>query len=291
MKERLFSTADLGRLLGVSEATVKRWADTGRIGCFRTPGGHRKFRVCDLAVFVEATGYEVTGALAALLHDGRTDRTVEQAVLADDLGRLAERYESLATRGDVDAIESLLSCLRTRGVCLATAIDLVVGPAFSSIGSRWSAGDLSIVEEHVATNATVEALGRLTDAAGTEEAPLALTACLEGEDHVLGARAVATVLESLGLRAVLVGANTPVSALEQHLRRHPIGVLAISSKQPPDAEEFARQIRHLARATQRAGTRLLLGGDGFSLLPDAMQSKLEVLGSCRALAGAVSNGS
>ena len=42
---------NLGRaceLLGVNESTVRRWADSGEIRCFRTPGGHRRFAEEDL---------------------------------------------------------------------------------------------------------------------------------------------------------------------------------------------------------------------------------------------------
>lgn len=41
----------LGRactILGVNESTVRRWADTGKIRVFRTPGGHRRFAEADL---------------------------------------------------------------------------------------------------------------------------------------------------------------------------------------------------------------------------------------------------
>ena len=37
---------NLGRaceILGVNQSTVRRWADSGQIRCFRTPGGHRRF--------------------------------------------------------------------------------------------------------------------------------------------------------------------------------------------------------------------------------------------------------
>jgi excisionase family DNA binding protein len=34
--------------LGVDEATLRHWADTGRVRTFRTPGGHRRFREDDL---------------------------------------------------------------------------------------------------------------------------------------------------------------------------------------------------------------------------------------------------
>ncbi len=42
---------NLGRaceILGVNQSTVRRWADSGQIRCFRTPGGHRRFAEEDL---------------------------------------------------------------------------------------------------------------------------------------------------------------------------------------------------------------------------------------------------
>jgi excisionase family DNA binding protein len=38
--------------LGVHSSTLRRWADDNTVPCFRTPGGHRRFRMVDLDAFV-----------------------------------------------------------------------------------------------------------------------------------------------------------------------------------------------------------------------------------------------
>lgn len=43
-------------ILGVNESTVRRWADSGEIRCFRTPGGHRRFAEGDLYAMTESGG-------------------------------------------------------------------------------------------------------------------------------------------------------------------------------------------------------------------------------------------
>ena len=48
----IISTKQVAQVLGVSEATVKRWSDAGTLRCFRTPGGHRKFRLRDVKAFL-----------------------------------------------------------------------------------------------------------------------------------------------------------------------------------------------------------------------------------------------
>lgn len=52
MKDRLMSTSEVAQILGVSHATIKRWTDDGTLPCFRSPGGHRKFRDRDIREFV-----------------------------------------------------------------------------------------------------------------------------------------------------------------------------------------------------------------------------------------------
>ncbi len=39
----VFTSSQAARYLGVSLATVRRWADAGHLDCYRTPGGQRRF--------------------------------------------------------------------------------------------------------------------------------------------------------------------------------------------------------------------------------------------------------
>jgi excisionase family DNA binding protein len=41
--------------LGVAQSTVRKWSDSGRLGAFYTPGGHRRFRRGDLDEFLSGS--------------------------------------------------------------------------------------------------------------------------------------------------------------------------------------------------------------------------------------------
>ena len=47
------SLTEASELLGVHPTTLRRWTDAGSVPCFRTPGGHRRFRVADLAAWMQ----------------------------------------------------------------------------------------------------------------------------------------------------------------------------------------------------------------------------------------------
>ncbi|MEO1483980.1 MAG: helix-turn-helix domain-containing protein [Myxococcota bacterium] len=46
--DKLMTTQEAAKLLGVGPSSVKRWADDGRLPTIKTPGGHRRFRARDV---------------------------------------------------------------------------------------------------------------------------------------------------------------------------------------------------------------------------------------------------
>jgi len=292
MQDTIFSTADLADLLRVSCATVKRWADHDRIRCFKTPGGHRKFRLSDIANFLERTGYRASGVLAAILNDARSNHAVEEAVIRRDLEAVVPAFERRALRGDVEGLGCLLSALSANGVRLSEAFDAVMGPAFQSIGDRWLSGELTVVDEHIATNAAIEALGRVRGRIQPEPGDVrtAMCACLPGEYHELGIRAVAVILERHGFRATSSGADTPLDAIEARLRVRPTTLLALSARRVPEDPETIAAIRRLVASAARSGTTVVLGGPGFAHAPDEVRALATVYESCAKFAEALRDG-
>ncbi len=88
---RWVSLARACEILGVNESTVRRWADSGEIHVFRTPGGHRRFAEEELLALVEGGGRRPDRELGSAaisrirrqLHSPHTDagwyREIEQA--------------------------------------------------------------------------------------------------------------------------------------------------------------------------------------------------------------------
>jgi len=42
-RQLVFTSSQAARYVGVSLATIRRWADAGHLSCYRTPGGQRRF--------------------------------------------------------------------------------------------------------------------------------------------------------------------------------------------------------------------------------------------------------
>jgi len=59
----VFTSSQAAVYLGVSLATIRRWTDAGHLGCYRTPGGQRRF-----------SRDQLDGFLKTLHHNGAADR-------------------------------------------------------------------------------------------------------------------------------------------------------------------------------------------------------------------------
>lgn len=51
--ERPLTTGQVAEAFGVHPTTVIAWADAGKLRCFRTPGGARRFRPQDVAELMQ----------------------------------------------------------------------------------------------------------------------------------------------------------------------------------------------------------------------------------------------
>jgi len=105
MTERIYTTVDVAKLCKVSLRTVIRWVDDGKLGSFRTPGGHRRVRENDLHQFM--TRFKIPFAIAAkgeakkiLVMD---DKSRLEGMLQQVLRRSSDLYEIMLAR---DLLES-----------------------------------------------------------------------------------------------------------------------------------------------------------------------------------------
>ena len=66
--------SDAAQTLGVSLNTVRRWSDSGQLACFRSPGGHRRFRRNDVDTLLRGAAGEHAGRPLPAAAAGRWER-------------------------------------------------------------------------------------------------------------------------------------------------------------------------------------------------------------------------
>ena len=236
--ETLLSTAEAARLAGVGTTSVKRWADEGVLECVKTAGGHRRFERATLEAFLRAHGSSPE----------------------DEPG--AHWLELLVSGGTYELRSALFEARGRLGAWYRVADELA--PVITELGERWECGDVSVLDEHVASERIARALAHVTDALPVgEHGPVCLLACAEGDDHTLGLSLAELCLREAGWATLWAGRRTPVADLVAAVERGGIGMVALSaSAVSAEPRAIAAQLRRIEAACHAQGIELALGGRG-----------------------------
>lgn len=179
---------------------------------------------------------------------------------------LAGAYAAALLAGDHVAAEVTIRDAMDAKLSAAEIDELLIAPALWLVGELWERGQLSIADEHIATEISNRVLAlqreaqRVAEARGGRRVMLATP---PGELHVVALRMVANLLEGAGYDIVMLGADVPSSALGTAARRHQAEVVCLSSTMPHRAGQLADVIDEVRLEWPSA--RFVLGGRGVPL--------------------------
>lgn len=264
MKSSVIPTNEVATMLGVTETTVKRWADEGMIPCVRTPGGHRKFLLKDVSRFAQANGITLAGTTPPPMSPLQMEH-LRIGVALKDYRRLSSVFQEETLQADREGLYELLLYLLKNHIPFPAIADEVIRPAMAEIGLLWEKGKLAVNQEHAATHAVLEALARIAPELHRkpEKTLAVLCSCPEQELHDVGLRCLAYSLEAEGWKVRYIGANTPAGDVVRILRNDRPPLVCVSVTITRRKKQLADQLHKIARAARAHGGVFILGGYGI----------------------------
>jgi MerR family transcriptional regulator, light-induced transcriptional regulator len=251
----LLRIGEVSRRAGVSPELLRAWERRyGLLQPTRSAGGLRLYSPADVervALMRRHIAGGIAAAEAAALAlrgvapgaDDRTALAAERAELRDAL----DRFDEPAAQQAFD---------RLLGIATAdTLLSEVVLPYLRELGDRWARGDASIAQEHFASGLLRGRLLGMARGWGLGVGPVAVLACLPGEQHDLGLIAFGLALRGRGWRIVNLGADAPIETVEEVCDRAAAQLVVLSAVSADRAEPVMSALARLAQSH-----RLALGG-------------------------------
>ena len=248
---------ELSRRTGVSPDTLRAWERRyALLEPARTTGGFRLYSE-DYVVRVRAMRALIDSGISAsqAAHEARERgraggaRGAPPAGLGDRLERALEAFDEAAANAVLDQAVAALS---VEALC-----DSVVLPALERIGDRWSRGEVSVAQEHFASNLLRGRLLGLARGWGAGRGPRALLACPSGELHDAGLIAFGLALRGRGWRITFLGPDTPIETVAEAARDLRPELIVLAALDPRVFGDAEPDLRRLA-----AEHRVLIGGAG-----------------------------
>jgi DNA-binding transcriptional MerR regulator len=259
---------ELSHRTGVTPELLRAWERRyGLLKPARSPGGFRLYTAADEARVGRMKAYLSQGVAAAeaarlaarvVADEGRGG---SMEALRTDLARALDAFDEARGHRTLDAALDLFS---VDGVIS----DLLI-PYLDDLGERWARGEVTVAQEHFASNlirARMLALGRSWDAG---YGPRALLACPEGELHDLGLVLFGVALGRRGWRITFLGANTPLATVISVARDLRPDAIVVSAT---DVDHLSGSEPHLAALAR--GYRLILAGRAAHAIARAVGAEL-----------------
>ncbi len=210
---------------------------------------------------------------------GKDRRDVDQVAL-----RLSRSYQDALRVGDVAAAGEIAEEVLRGGVSVAYLYQRVIAPAMWRIGDLWEAGAISIADEHLATALTQQVMAAIYGPnLGKKALPgRIMLAGVEDEQHSLGLRMAADVVELAGYETIYLGANLPTEDLLREVAAWAPDLLALSATMPGCVPALDRVISAAHLAYPRLP--VVFGGqgarpreDGSGIFVESLEVLLEVV--------------
>lgn len=251
--ETSFSPKQVAAALGVSESTVKRWVDGGRLAAVKTLGGHRKIPLKAIVKHLQDSDQavakpELLGLVATTVRSSPEDL---QEVLFDQL-----------VDGDEQGVRNLLLGLYQQGVTPAELGDELISPVFRRIGHCWEEKTLEVHHERRSCAVVQAVLHEIRSLlpAPPESAPLALCASLHQDFAETPLRLVELTLMSAGWNACMAGAGLPVDQVCAAIRLRRPRLVCLSATHVADVPTFVDEVNEVLAANLDNHMSLVVGG-------------------------------
>jgi methanogenic corrinoid protein MtbC1 len=142
-------------------------------------------------------------------------------------------------------------------VTLDVFLSEIVMPYLRDLGARWQRDEVTVAQEHFASNIVRGRLLGIARGWGRGLGPRALLACVPGEQHELGLLAFGLALRTHGWRVEYLGADTPLDTIRGVANSLDLDLVVVSSVTPERVGELVTDLRQIARER-----RLAVGGAG-----------------------------
>jgi methanogenic corrinoid protein MtbC1 len=183
----------------------------------------------------------------------------------DRIRDFSRAYAAALLAGDEIAAEVAIREAIEANLSTGQIDDEIIAPALWLVGELWARGDISVADEHLATEISIRVLAlqrEMRRVIKARRANRVMLATASGEQHVVALRMIGNLLRDAGFEVVMLGADVPPGALAAAAVRIEPHVVCLSSTMPGTADQTLIAVDEIAQAWPSVG--FVVGGRGLT---------------------------
>ena len=183
------------------------------------------------------------------------------------LAKLREQYGRAILEGSTERAAEVIDQGLAAGVIPSKLYLDVLMPVQIEIGARWHRGEVTIPQEHIATQITLRQMARLRSMLKTrlKLGLKAVVGSVEGDQHFIGGQAVSDFLMVDGWEVDFLGADIPTDHMVMYVKAREAQLVCVSvalTSLVPTAQKLIAELKKL-----KSPPKIIVGGSAFVANP------------------------
>jgi methanogenic corrinoid protein MtbC1 len=163
---------------------------------------------------------------------------------------------------DKDKCTQIIQSLLENGIDLKDIYVEIFQKSLYRIGKLWDHNQMSIPEEHMATQIIESLISRFAPVGKSEPNKKVVVTCIDKEFHEIGAKMVSNVFELEGWKTFYLGASVPTKEIIKFVKQIDPEVIALSWSLYLNLVRFLEVVDHLTRFFP--AKKILVGGQALA---------------------------
>ena len=273
---KYLNSKEVSGILGVNISTLKRWTDSGKLGCEKTAGGHRKFTMQHIRDYYKT--YSDSSKSDFLSLESKKHKKIYGLINQQDYKQLAIDLSIASLKAEDSTVNTIINGLYMNGTPVADLFDFVVDVAGNIVEDQLKNNKIVHTDAYLSRKIITRSVDGLNRDKPNGDFNGKNALCINFEDNLpdIGVVMSEVLMRHNGYNVFNSGSHAELGELSEIIIKRKIDIVLFylcnlqccNAVVEENVSKTVTQIFDSIKVAKKLDIKILFGGEGLFLLDD-----------------------
>ena len=273
---KYLNSKEVSGILGINISTLKRWTDSGKLGCEKTAGGHRKFTMQHIRDYYKT--YSDSSKSDFLSLESKNHKKIYGLINQQDYKQLAIDLSIASLKAEDSTVNTIINGLYMNGTPVADLFDFVVDVAGNIVEDQLKNNKIAHADAYLSRKIVTRSVDGLNRNKPNGDFNGKNALCINFEDNLpdIGVVMSEVLMRHNGYNVFNSGSHAELGELSEIIIKRKIDIVLFylcnlqccNAVVEENVSKTVTQIFDSIKMAKKLDIKILFGGEGLFLLDD-----------------------
>ena len=279
---KYLNSKEVSGILGINISTLKRWTESGKLGCEKTAGGHRKFTMQHIREYYKSHPNRSKGDFLSL--KSKEHKAIYGLINQQKYKQLSTKLADASLDANESTVDTIINGLYMNGTPIADLFDFVVDVAGNIVEQKLTNQEIVHTDAYLSRKIITRSVDALNRDKPNGSFNGKNTLCINFEDNLpdIGVVMSEVLMRHNGYNVFNAGCDAELGELAEIILKRKIDVVLFylcnlqccNAVVEDNISKTIDQILESIKVAKKLNIKILFGGEGLFLLSD-IKSKID----------------